>query len=365
VLAHAGAVAERLAGERRLTNVRVGSELGQPEYRVAIDRERAASYGIDPRRIARTVETYMLGETATEFVEFDRRVPVVVRLPEADRRRLETLDRLTVEGVPLRELVTAEPAFGPAEILRLDQGRYLPVYADVLSGGTAAALARVEEALSEVPAPAGVRVEIGGENEEMERTFRDLAFAFALALLLVFMILAAQFESLFHPFTILLSVPLALAGAVAALALTGAGLNTMSLIGVVILVGIVVNDAIIKVDLINHLRARGQARRAAVMEAGGARLRPILMTTLTTTVGLLPMALGLGRGADLRAPLAIAVIGGLLVATLLTLVVIPVVYELVDDVRLRLTRTPEDGAPDEPHPAVHPPRSELQLTPGD
>jgi hydrophobic/amphiphilic exporter-1 (mainly G- bacteria), HAE1 family len=354
VLAHASAVAERLASERRLTNLRLGSELGQPEYRVAIDRERAASYGIDPRRIARTIETYMLGETATEFVEFDRRVPVVVRLPEAERRRLETLDRLTVDGVPLRELVTTEAAFGPAEILRMDQGRYLPVYADVASGGTAAALARVAAALAELPAPAGVRVEIGGENEEMERTFRDLAFAFALALLLVFMILAAQFESLFHPFTILLSVPLALAGAVAALALSGAGLNTMSLIGVVILVGIVVNDAIIKVDLINQLRARGQPRRAAVIEAGGARLRPILMTTLTTTVGLLPMALGLGRGADLRAPLAIAVIGGLVVATLLTLVVIPVVYELVDDVRLRLTR---GGGEEEAEPelAVEPP----------
>jgi hydrophobic/amphiphilic exporter-1 (mainly G- bacteria), HAE1 family len=336
VLAYANAVTGRLRAEGRLTNVRLGAELGQPEYRVEIDRERAAAYGIEPARIARAVETYMRGETATEFVDFDRRVPIVVRLPEADRQRLETLDRLTVEGVPLRELVRTEAALGPAEILRIEQGRILPVYADVASGGVAAGIAAARSAIADLETPAGVRTEIGGENEEMHRAFRDLAFAFGLALLLVFMILAAQFESLFHPFTILLAVPLAIVGAVAALGITGSGLNTMSLIGVVILVGIVVNDSIIKVDLINQLRARGHERRRAVMEAGMARLHPILMTTVTTVIALLPMAMGIGRGADLRAPLAIAVIGGLAVATLLTLIVIPVVYEMVDDVRLRV-----------------------------
>jgi hydrophobic/amphiphilic exporter-1 (mainly G- bacteria), HAE1 family len=336
VLAYANAVTERLRAEERLTNVRLGAELGQPEYRVEIDRERAAAYGIEPARIARVVEGYMRGETATEFVDFDRRVPVVVRLPEADRQRLETLDRLTVEGVPLRELVRTEASLGPAEILRIEQGRVLPVYADVAAGGVAGGIAAARSALTGLEVPHGVRTEIGGENEEMHRAFRDLAFAFGLALLLVFMILAAQFESLFHPFTILLAVPLAIVGAVAALGITGSGLNTMSLIGVVILVGIVVNDSIIKVDLINQLRARGHERRRAVMEAGMARLRPILMTTVTTVIALLPMAMGIGRGADLRAPLAIAVIGGLAVATLLTLIVIPVVYEMVDDVRLRV-----------------------------
>ncbi|MEJ2187208.1 MAG: efflux RND transporter permease subunit [Gemmatimonadota bacterium] len=155
-------------------------------------------------------------------------------------------------------------------------------------------------------------------------------------MLLVYMILAAQFESLIHPFTIMLSVPLALVGAVAALWLTGSGLNTMSLIGVVILVGIVVNDAIVKVDFINQARARGLPLREAILEAGRARLRPILMTTITTVLGLLPMALGLGRGADLRAPLAIAVIGGLTTATLLTLIVVPVAYDLVESLRIRI-----------------------------
>ena len=170
----------------------------------------------------------------------------------------------------------------------------------------------------------------------MRRSFRDLAFAFGLALILVYMILAAQFESFVHPFTILMSVPLALVGAVLALILTGQGLNTMSLIGVVILVGIIVNDAIVKVDFIIQAQERGLALRHAILEAGRVRLRPIIMTTVTTVLGLTPMAMGLGRGSGLRAPMAIAVIGGLLVATALTLIVVPVVYQTVEGLRLRL-----------------------------
>ncbi len=319
-----------------LGNVRLGVELGQPEVQVEIDRERAAAYGIDPRRIAETVERYMLGAEATQFVEFDRKIPVVVRLPQSDRRSLATLEELRVDGVPLRELVHTREALGPSEIQRREQSRVVPVLADVTGGGLASAVEDVRTAIAAHPAPRGLRAEIGGENEEMRRSFRDLAFAFALALLLVYMILAAQFESFVHPFTILLSVPLALVGAVGALWLAGGGLNTMSLIGVVILVGIVVNDAIVKVDFINQARARGASVHDAIMEAGSARLRPIIMTTVTTVLGLTPMALGIGRGADLRAPLAIAVIGGLLTATVLTLIVVPVAYDMVESARGRV-----------------------------
>jgi HAE1 family hydrophobic/amphiphilic exporter-1 len=233
--------------------------------------------------------------------------------------------------------VEIRDALGPAEIHREDQGRVVVVYADVTSGGLGAAVSAIEAELQGIDLPAGVRLEVGGENEEMRRSFRDLVFAFSLALLLVYMILAAQFESLVHPVTILVSVPLALVGAVAALALTGNGINTMSLIGIVILVGIVVNDAIVKVDFINQARARGSGLRDAILEAGRVRLRPILMTTVTTVLGLLPMALGIGRGADLRAPLAIAVIGGLLLATVLTLVIVPVVYATIEGSRIRST----------------------------
>jgi HAE1 family hydrophobic/amphiphilic exporter-1 len=172
----------------------------------------------------------------------------------------------------------------------------------------------------------------------MRKGFRALALAFCLALLLIYMLLAAEFESLVHPFIILLSVPLAAVGATLALWVTGAGINTMSLIGMVILVGIVDNDAVVKVDFINQMRREGLARREAIFAAGHTRLRPIVMNTITAMLGLLPMALGMGPGAELQAPLAIAVLGGLLSATALTLVVIPVAYDVIDDAgeRVRL-----------------------------
>jgi HAE1 family hydrophobic/amphiphilic exporter-1 len=330
-MAYATAAQRRLSAEPTLRNVRVGTEMGQPEMRVEIDRERAAAFGVDPAKIAATVQDYMQGDAATDLVEFDRKVPIIVRLPEEARRSAATLEQLTVEGVPLRELVRVFDAAGPAEIRRIDQSRVVTVHADVGAGGVDAAVATVQNALSATPAPYGLRVEIGGENEEMRKGFRDLGFAFLLAVLLVYMLLAAEFESLLLPFIVLLAVPLAAVGATLALWVTGAGINTMSLIGMVILVGIVDNDAVVKVDFINQARKQGMARREAIYAAGHARMRPIVMNTITAMLGLLPMALAIGPGAELQAPLAIAVFGGLLSATALTLVVIPVAYDLLDE----------------------------------
>ncbi|MEJ2236722.1 MAG: efflux RND transporter permease subunit [Gemmatimonadales bacterium] len=332
---YAQEVERRLQPLSSLTNVRMAVEEGQPELLVEIDRERAAAFGIEPQLIAQTIENSMSGLAATEFVDFDEKVPVVIRLPENQRRSAATLDVLQVNGIPLRQLVTSRETVGPAEIRRLEQARTVTVYADA-AASLDDALSDVRAILSANPAPRGLRVEVGGENEERDRSFRDLAFAFGLALLLVYMILAAQFESFVHPFTILLSVPLATVGAAAALFIAGQGLNSMSLIGLVILVGIVVNDAIVKVDFINQMRRAGLPLREAILEAGRVRLRPIVMTTVTTVLGLTPMALGWGRGADLRAPLAIAVIGGLISATALTLIVVPVAYDLLDDMRQKI-----------------------------
>lgn len=331
----AGEVQSRLGDLPMLTNVRVGSEVGTPQIDVEILSEVAAQYGIAPGEVSATVDRALRGDRATEFVDFDRKIPVVVSYPRDLRYARSTLEGLRVQGVPIRELVTIHDAVGPAEVRREEQGRVIPVYADVASGGLGEAIEAIDAELDGLGVSRELRYEVGGENEEMRRSFRDLSFAFALALILVYMILAAQFESFVHPFTILMAVPLALVGAIAALAITGQGLNTMSLIGVVILVGIVVNDAIVKVDFINQMRASGMVLREAIMEAGRVRLRPILMTTVTTVLGLFPMALGIGRGADLRAPLAIAVIGGLIVATLLTLIVVPVVYAVIEDFRQR------------------------------
>ncbi|HEV2148994.1 MAG TPA: efflux RND transporter permease subunit [Longimicrobiaceae bacterium] len=335
-LAHAQEVRNRLAGASAVTNVRLGTEMGQPEMRVEIDREQAARFGIEPRKVAETVEAYMKGTRATEFVDFDRKVPVVVRLPEAERRSLATLETLRVDGVPLRELVRVHTASGPSEIRRIDQSRVVVVHADVASGGVDEAVGAVRASLASLPAPHGLRTEIGGENEEMRKGFRALAFAFLLALLLVYMLLAAEFESLLHPFIILLAVPLAAVGATVALWVAGAGINTMSLIGMVILVGIVDNDAVVKVDFINQMRREGMSRREAIFAAGHARLRPIVMNTVTAMLGILPMALAIGPGAELQAPLAIAVFGGLLSATALTLVVIPVAYDVLEELGERI-----------------------------
>jgi HAE1 family hydrophobic/amphiphilic exporter-1 len=178
--------------------------------------------------------------------------------------------------------------------------------------------------------PNGVTGMVAGQNEEMQASFSSMQFALLLAIFLVYLVMASQFESLVHPFVILLTIPLALVGAVLALFLTGTTVNVVAFIGVIMLAGIVVNNAIVLVDLINQLQARGVEKTAAIIEAGNARLRPILMTTLTTALGLLPMAIGFGEGSEVRTPMAITVIGGLLVSTLLTLVVIPVVYSLLD-----------------------------------
>jgi len=341
----ASEVERRLEGVPAVGNVRIGTERGQPQIQIEIDRTACASYGVDPNVVAQTVDRAMRGDRATEFVDFDRKIDVVVRYPEDQRYSLETLRGLRVQGVPIRELVRVREAVGPAEVHREDQARVIPVYADVVEGGLDAAIADVDGALASLPRSRDVRWDVGGENEEMRRSFRDLAFAFGLALVLVYMILAAQFESLAQPFTILMAVPLALVGTVVALLVTREGMNTMSLIGVVILVGIVVNDAIVKVDFIVQARARGMALRESIMEAGRVRLRPIVMTTATTVLGLLPMALGIGRGSDLRAPLAIAVIGGLTVATALTLIVVPVVFQTVERTRVRIWGEAPVGTP--------------------
>ncbi|HSW31467.1 MAG TPA: efflux RND transporter permease subunit [Longimicrobiales bacterium] len=342
-------IQRRLALVAAVGNVRLGTERGQRQVQVEIDRAACAAYGVDPRVVAETVDGAMRGDRATEFLDFDRKIDVVVRYPQDLRYSRETLETLKVDGVPIRELVRVQEALGPAEVHREDQGRVVSVYADVVEGGLDQAIGDVEGALTGLPVSRELRWDVGGENEEMRRSFRDLAFAFALAILLVYMILAAEFESFIHPFTILMSVPLALVGALLSLALTGNGINTMSLIGLVILVGIVDNDAVVKVDFIVQCRRRGMSVRDAILEAGRVRLRPIIMTTVTTVLGLLPMALGFGQGAELRSPMAITVIGGLTVATALTLVVVPVVYQTMEGVAQRArsalgaTAAPEAG----------------------
>jgi len=321
-------VVSRLGGLDRLADVRSTFEAGHPEARIALDREAIARHGLTVERIVAELADRTRGRVATELVGFDREVPVVVRPPDADRRDLARVLDSTVDGVPLRALVRVEEATAPAAVAREDQRRVVRVEADVVRGGLGGAVGAIEQALEDVPLPPGVAAVVGGGGIELRRSLRGLALAFLLALVLVYLILAAQFESLVQPLVVLLAVPLAAIGAIALLAVTGHGLDTMSGIGIVVLVGIAVNDAILKVDTANRLRAAGLGLREAVEEAGRLRLRPVVMTTATTILGLLPLALGMGAGAELRAPLAVAVIGGLVTSTALTLLVVPVLYTL-------------------------------------
>jgi HAE1 family hydrophobic/amphiphilic exporter-1 len=330
-----------LAAAPSLVDVRVDGLDRQPEVQVRIDRERAAAHGAEPRRVAHAVEAAGLGVLATSFLAFDRAVPVRVREIGADRRALASLQGVMVGGVPLHALADVREAAGAAELRREDGARVTLVLADVARGppgGLARAVGDVERALVRRPPPAGLRAEVGGRTDEVRRGLRGLALAFGLAVALVYLILAAEFESIVHPFTVLLSVPLASCGAVLALWATGTPLSAVSAIGLVVLVGIVDNDAVVKVDCIVRLRRAGMSARAAAMAAGRRRLRPIVINTVTALLGLLPMALGAGPGGELQAPLAIAVFGGLLSATALTLVVIPVVYTLLEDARDRMRR---------------------------
>jgi HAE1 family hydrophobic/amphiphilic exporter-1 len=204
------------------------------------------------------------------------------------------------------------------------------ISANLAYGDLGAAALEAKAIVSKIPLPAGISAIVSGQSEEMQDSFKSMQFALALAVFLVYLVMASQFESLIHPLVILFTIPLALVGAVLALFITGTTINIVAFIGIIMLAGIVVNNAIVLVDLINQLRIQGTERIEAILEAGTARLRPILMTSLTTTLGLLPMAMGFGEGSEVRTPMAITVIGGLTVSTMLTLVVIPVVYSLMD-----------------------------------
>ena len=221
-------------------------------------------------------------------------------------------------------------AQGPSEIRRIAQERVAVITANLAFGDLGAAAAEAGDIIDQTPMPNGVTAMVSGQSEEMTESFQSMQFALLLAVFLVYLVMASQFESLIHPFVILFTIPLALVGAVLALFMTGTTINIVAFIGVIMLAGIVVNNAIVLVDLINQLRASGKEKLEAIYEAGHARLRPILMTSLTTTLGLLPMAMGFGEGSEVRTPMAITVIGGLAVSTLLTLIVIPVVYSLMD-----------------------------------
>jgi len=331
----AAAVKKRLQEVRGLVDVRSSLETGNPELRVSFNRQQLGQLGLNLFDVAETVRGKVQGEVATRFLEGDREIDIRVRSVEAGAASADDVRDMIIgqrDGLPihLKSIADVRLGEGPSEVRRIGQKRAAVVSGNLSGRDMGAVAADVRSILRALPLPLGVTADLSGQEEEMGRAFRSLLMALALAIFLVYLVMASQFESLLHPFVVMFSVPLGAIGVVIALAVTGTSLNVVALIGVVMLAGIVVNNAIILVDSVNQIRARGVPRDEALVLAGQQRLRPILMTSATTILGLLPMAIGLGEGAELRAPLAITVIGGLTVATVLTLIVIPVVYSLLD-----------------------------------
>lgn len=324
-----------MQGDKRFADVRSSLQSGNPELKIKFDHGKLAQLGINAPDVSKLISAKIGGEIATKYSIEDRKVDILVRTIEKQRDSIADIGQMIVNpgaspSIPLEAVADISMSIGPSEITRIGQERVAVVSANLNFGDLNEAVLAVQQHIDSLTLPLNMLAKVAGQSEEMENSFQSLQFALALAIFLVYLVMASQFESLLHPLLILFTVPLACAGSIYGLYLSGTNISVVVFIGLIMLAGIVVNNAIVLIDRINQLRASGQEKTAAIIEAAQSRLRPILMTTLTTSLGLLPMAMGLGEGAEIRTPMAITVIYGLLFATLLTLFFIPVIYSLFD-----------------------------------
>ena len=327
-------VHESIGDVAGVTDVRLSRDAGIPQQEILVDRSKAADLGLSVRDVTEVVETAVAGSVAGEYRVAGNSYRILVQLEDAEKRALDEILDLVVrtpegELVALRNLVSTKRGSGPVTIERKDQQRLITVSANVDGRDLGSVAADIQERLDAIPRPVGYDLFISGNFEEQAKAFRELMLSLLLALALVYMVLASQYESFIDPLVVMFSVPFAATGVLVTLFLTDTTLNLQSGIGCIMLGGIVVNNAILLVDQAGQFRRSGMATNSALLEAGRRRLRPVLMTTLTTILALLPLALGYGEGADAQAPMARAVVGGLTLSTLVTLVLIPVVYSLV------------------------------------
>jgi len=326
---------ELMRASPHFADVKSTVEEGFPEVQIRFDQERAAALGLTTRQIADEVVRKVRGEVATRYSFRDRKIDVLVRAQEQDRASVAEIRDLIVNPqserpVPLSAVAEVVETIGPGEINRVDQTRVAIISSNLRGIDLGTAVEEVNKLVEANPLGADLRLGFGGQSEELGRSLQSLLFAFGLAIFLVYLVMASQFESLLHPFVILFTIPLAVVGAVLALVLSGSPVSVVVFIGLILLVGIVVKNAIVLVDKVNQLRLEGVPKVEALIEGSYSRLRPIVMTTLTTLFGFAPLAFFGGDGAEVKSPMAITVIGGLTVSTLLTLVVIPVMYNLLD-----------------------------------
>lgn len=324
----------KIEGTREVTT---SLEEGIPEVHVNINKNKAAQYGLSSYGIASGVNSTLSGKTATRFKFEGEEIDVVIKGDEIYSQSLHNLGLMQISTpgggtVPLSQVADIELSRGPVSIQREDQARVVTVNCETYGRDVQSVTADINAMVGEYDVPQGYLISFGGESELIEDAFQDLGLVLILAIVLVYMILAAQFESMIQPLAIMFTVPLALSGGFLGLFLTGVDLSVPAVIGFIVLVGIVVNNAIVLVDYINKRRASGESRTEAILNAGPIRLRPILMTAMTTILGLFPLSLGIGEGSEMQMPLAVVVIGGLLLSTVLTLVYVPVMYTIIDDI---------------------------------
>jgi len=328
-------VKEKMTGIDGLFNVQTSIEDGAPEVEIRVDRMRAGMYNLNINTVISQVQDQLEGKNAGQLEKDGEMRDITIKVPEKGLNEIS--DLLITSGSQvfrLSEIADISYGVSPKEIFRRNQNRIGKVTAQLDKGIALDKIStQIREATGTINLLPDYRIQVTGEEEKRQDSINNLGFALLLSIVLVYMVLASQFESLIHPFTILLTIPLAVVGSILLFFIMGKTLNIMAIIGVIMLVGIAVNDSIILVDRINQLIRDGLDRKNAIIQAGQQRIRPIIMTSLTTILALLPLTIGFGESASLRSPMALAVVGGLITSTLLTLVVIPCVYDVLDRFR--------------------------------
>jgi len=332
---YAQAVKSAMESVEGVYDAEISREEEKPELKVVIDREKASRLGLDVQTVGETIETYFAGRTATKYREMGDEYDVEVRLRPGDRDRIEDLRDVLISTpaggvVSLDNIARIEYGVGPTIIERKDQARYITVSAEVSGKDLGSAVSDVRKAIDKIPVPPGFSYKFAGAEKERKEAFRLLVVAVGLGMVLVYMVMASQFESFRDPFIIFFSIPFGIVGVIIALALTGQAMNVVSFIALIMLVGIVVNDGIVLISYIGILRRRGLDVYSAVLEGGRSRLRPVICTTFTTVLAMTPLALSRGEGSEIWVPFAVTIIGGLFVGTAITLVLMPTLYSVFE-----------------------------------
>jgi HAE1 family hydrophobic/amphiphilic exporter-1 len=329
---------EEIRSVEGLREIEDSFEEGRPELQIKIDRSIASQFGLNARQVATTVRNAVTGTVTTKYEIEGEEYDIRVQLEEEEidsYNKLNNLNISTPSGsrISLDRFAQLETVDGPFEILRINQERYAEITADLFNRDLGSVMTDIRARLADFELPEGYEVSYEGEFQDLQESFTSLGYAFLLSIVLVYMVMASQFESLIHPFIIMFSIPLAIIGVILGLFISGSVISVSSLIGLITLAGIVVNNAIVMVDYINTLRRGGKDKLEAIITGGIVRFRPIMMTALTTILALIPIALGIGEGAEMSQPIGVVVVSGLSFATILTLFIIPIFYSLLTDFR--------------------------------